>query len=238
MYKIDKTIKKIIFLASVISGLTLNFGCKKDKPGEIKITFNPGAGVTFDGYNYRTIILGNGQEWMAENLRTETYANGDSIPNITDSSQWANLNTGAWVHNNNDSQYENPYGKLYNWYTIADSRNVCPNGWHVPTDAEWTVLSNYLGGDAVAGGKMKSTETQYWQSPNTDASDESGFSGLPGGIRGNGGVIPVGTSGHWWSSTEFGTNVAFSNSLYYRIGNLVRSGNPKTNGFSVRCLRD
>jgi hypothetical protein len=102
---------------------------------------NPGPGVTFNGYTYSTIILGNGQEWMAENLRTTSYANGDPIPNVTDGPQWSNLfGTGAWAHYNNDSQYENPYGKLYNWYTIADIRNICPTGWHVPSDAEWTIL--------------------------------------------------------------------------------------------------
>jgi hypothetical protein len=100
------------------------------------IVTNPGAGVTFNGYTYSSIVLGNGQEWMAENLRTTTYANGDPIPNVTDNTQWQNLTTGAWAHYNNDSQYENPYGKLYNWYAVDDSRNVCPTGWHVPSDAE------------------------------------------------------------------------------------------------------
>ena len=108
------------------------------------IVTNPGAGVNFNGYTYTSIVLGNGQEWIAENLRTTTYANGDLIPNVTDGTQWSNLTTGAWVHYNNDNQYENPYGKLYNWYTVADPRNVCPTGWHVPTDAEYTLLTDYL----------------------------------------------------------------------------------------------
>ena len=203
------------------------------------IVTNPGAGVTFDGYTYTSIVLGNGQEWMAENLRTTTYANGDPIPNITDDTQWENLTTGAWSHYNNDSQYENPYGKLYNWYTVADPRNVCPTGWHVPTDAEWTTLTDYLGGESVAGGKMKSTGTQYWESPNTDATNESGFSGLPGGFRNYFGTFnSIGYDGYWWSSTEVGTFDAWYYNLYYYDGGVSRTNNGKEDGFSVRCLRD
>jgi uncharacterized protein (TIGR02145 family) len=200
-----------------------------------------GGGVTFNGYTYTIIVLGNGQEWMAENLRTTTYANGDPIPNVTDANQWSNLTTGAWAHYNNDSQYENPYGKLYNWNTVDDPRNVCPTGWHVPTDAEWTVLSDYLGGSAVAGGKMKSTGTQYWSSPNTDATNESGFSGLPGGYRlYNGTFNFIGLYGYWWSSTESSTNYAWYRFLSYNSDNVSRSDyyKPKEDGFSVRCLRD
>jgi len=204
------------------------------------IVTNPGAGVTFDGYTYPSIVLGNGQEWMSENLRTTTYANGNPIPNVTDNTQWENLTTGAWSHYNNDSQYENPYGKLYNWYTVDDPRNVCPTGWHVPTDAEWTILSDYLGGENVAGGKMKSTGTQYWLSPNTDATNESGFSGLPGGYRYyNGTFDGIGDHGFWWSSTEDATYYAWDRYLYYNDGNVAWLGSfSKENGFSVRCLRD
>ena len=203
------------------------------------IVTNPGAGVTFDGYTYPSIVLGNGQEWMSENLRTTTYANGNPIPNVTDNTQWENLTTGAWSHYNNDSQYENPYGKLYNWYTVDDPRNVCPTGWHVPTDAEWTILSDYLGGENVAGGKMKSTGTQYWLSPNTDATNESGFSGLPGGYRSfNGTFGTIGYFGYWWSSTAYDTNSAWSYLLDYGNGGVDGANHLKENGFSVRCLRD
>jgi uncharacterized protein (TIGR02145 family) len=203
------------------------------------IVTNPGAGVTFNGYTYSSIVLGNGQEWIAENLRTTSYANGDPIPNVTDANQWQNLTTGAWAHYNNDSQYENPYGKLYNWYTVNDPRNVCPTGWHVPSDAEWTVLSDYLGGESVAGGKMKSTGTQYWQSPNTDATNESGFSGLPGGYRDDDGTFYViGYYGDWWSSTEDATGDAWDRYLNYDFGDVYRGSSLKTIGLSVRCLRD
>jgi uncharacterized protein (TIGR02145 family) len=212
---------------------------------------NPGLGVTFNGYTYSTVILGNGQEWMAENLRTANYANGDPIPNVTDATQWGNLTTGAWVHYNNDSQYENPYGKLYNWYTVADPRNVCPTGWHVPTDSEWNLLVKYIdnqadticGGcsqSAIAGGKMKSTGTQYWLSPNTDATNQSGFSGLPGGNRGIVGTFyGIGVYSLWWSSSEYGANNAWGRVLLYDNGNVDRSSNGgKASGFSVRCLKN
>ena len=203
------------------------------------IVTNPGAGVTFNGYTYASIVLGNGQEWMAENLRTTTYANGDPIPNVTDENQWTNLTTGAWSHYNNASQYENPYGKLYNWYAVDDSRNVCPSSWHVPTDDEWTVLTDYLGGEPVAGGKMKSTGTQYWPSPNGDANNESGFSGLPGGYRdGLGGFTSIGYLGYWWSSIEYNTVYAWDRILYYSSSDVLSNYYHKNDGFSVRCVRD
>ncbi len=203
------------------------------------IVTNPGAGVTFNGYSYSSIVLGNGQEWMAENLRTTSYANGDPIPNVTIGAQWGNLTTGAWVHYNNDSLYENPYGKLYNWYTVNDSRNVCPTGWHVPSDAEWTVLSDYLGGESVAGGKMKFTGTQYWLSPNQYATNESGFSGLPGGCRFDAFAFEyIGGAGIWWSSTEIRAGSAWTRSLGCDGGGVSRGLGPKQYGYSVRCLRD
>lgn len=197
-----------------------------------------GSGVTdIDGNNYPTVIIGT-QEWMKENLRVTKYSNGDAIPNITDNTQWGNLTSGAWSHYNNDSQYENPYGKLYNWYTVVDPRNVCPTGWHVPTDAEYTLLIDYLGGGPVAGGKMKSTGTQYWLSPNTAATNESGFSGLPGGYRYvNGPFNYIHYHGYWWSSTEYSTYDAWNINPRYDSGAANRSLSPKGQGESVRCLK-
>ncbi len=187
---------------------------------------------------------------MAENLRTTTYANGDPIPNVTDGIQWGALNTGAWAHYENNGSYENPLGKLYNWYAVADPRNVCPTNWHVPTDAEWNTLVGYLDPaydpgavelfqSATAGGKMKSTGTQYWQAPNTGATNESGFSGLPGGIRTDGGFFySLESDGHWWSASESGAD-AWYRSLGSSNANIYRFNyGSETVGFSVRCLRD
>lgn len=203
------------------------------------IVSNPGPGVTYGGYTYPTIILGNGQEWMSENLRTTTYANGDPIPNVLLDAQWAALTSGAWCWYYNDAQYENPYGKLYNWFTVSDPRNLCPNGWHVPTDSEWTVLTNYLGG-SIAGCMMKSTGTQYWQSPNTGATNQSGFSGLPGGWRSNMGTFDdIGSYGFWWSASLYSnTTAAWYRLLSYNNGVIYRYYGPQDHGFSVRCLRD
>lgn len=207
------------------------------------IVSNPGAGVTFDGYTYSSIVLGNGQEWMSENLRTTVYANGDPIPNVLDPNQWASLTSGGWAYYNNDSQLENPYGKLYNWFTVADSRNVCPSGWHVPSAAEWQLLSDYLGGDFVSGGKMKSIGTQYWLSPNTDATNESGFSALPGGFRhhADGTFGNMTYHGYWWSTYDAGIDFAGIRVLDYNLAWLDggSGGNtPKKDGVSIRCLKD
>ncbi len=201
------------------------------------------------GNVYKTIVIGT-QEWMAENLKTSIYRNGQPIAtNLTDS-EWENTSNtqiGAWSYYNNDSQYDCPNGKLYNWYAVADPRNVCPTGWHVPTDAEWIVLINYLdpnadGGNTypnVAGGKLKSTGLQYWLFPNLDATNESGFSGFPAGYRDfNGSFESIEFLGYWWSSSEFDTNFAWSRSLRSINGSAYRVDYGKEHGFSVRCLRD
>ena len=192
-----------------------------------------------DGNVYKTIVIGT-QEWMAENLKASHYRNGDLIPVVTGPNTWAGLSTGATCWYNNDSAtYNCPYGKLYNWYTTVDARNLCPTGWHVPTDAEWTILGTFLGGDAIAGVKMKSTGTQYWNSPNSAADNSSGFSGLPGGNRySNGAYYDVGYGGSWWSSSQDATADAWYRLLSYYYGYLYRNFNYMRNGFSVRCLRD
>lgn len=217
-----------------IGGATTNVGAIQACNSDIEF----GTVTDIDGNTYNTVVIG-AQEWMAENLRTTKYANGDAIPNVTDSLYWGTLTTGAWVHYNNDSQYENPYGKLYNYHTVADPRNVCPTGWHVPSEAEWTVLTDYLGGGSVAGSKMKSTGTQYWISPNQDATNESGFSGLPGGFRfGNGTFNNIGIVGAWWSFTELNLNGSYNLYLVYYNGVADWNYTDKIVGLSVRCLRD
>jgi uncharacterized protein (TIGR02145 family) len=201
------------------------------------------------GNTYATIVIGT-QEWMAQNLRTTQYNDGTAITLVTDNAQWAaNWNNGttvpmmSWYDNDQATYTANTFGALYNWYAVSPTtngnRNVCPVGWHVPTDAEYTLLTDYLGGESVAGGKMKSTGTQYWQSPNTAATNESGFSGLPGGGRySNGTFNLIGESGYWWSSTEYGTSSAWDRYLGCCSGNVDRGNNNNTPGCSVRCLRD
>jgi uncharacterized protein (TIGR02145 family) len=141
-----------------------------------------------EGNVYKTIVIGT-QEWMAENLNTSIYRNGDAIPtNLDDAAAWLNTTSGAWAYYNSDASYACPYGKLYNWYACVDARQLCPVGWHVPTNAEWSVLTSYLDGEDVAGGKMKTTgtieaATGLWWVPNQSATNSSGFSGAPGGYR-------------------------------------------------------
>ena len=192
------------------------------------------------GNEYKTIVIG-AQEWMAENLKTTIYRNGNVIDNLTDDSQWFGLTTGAWASYNNDNQYDCPYGKVYNWFAVADPRYLCPTGWHVPTDGEWTTLYDYLGGlgSEFAGGKMKTTGSQYWNSPNQYATNESGFSGLPGGYRDYyGDFSNVGYGGSWWSSSESGTLNAWKRLLSFDFGSAFKGTYDKRSGLSVRCLRD
>jgi uncharacterized protein (TIGR02145 family) len=203
------------------------------------IISNPGAGVTYNGYTYSSVVLGNGQEWMAENLRTANYTNGDSIPTGLDNAAWLGTSAGAYAIYNNDSANEAIYGKLYNWYAVADSRNVCPIGWHVPTNEEWTTLTDYLGGDSIAGKKMKTT-TGWYESGN--GTNEIGFSGLPGGIRygdTNYDFSSIGAYGFFWSSSEWtSTYGAWHCDLVYGTDTANNEINDKRFGFAIRCLRD
>lgn len=236
-----------------ISGATTNVGAIQACNSNIQF----GSITDIDGNTYNTIVIGtqeliNGEsiigseEWMAENLRTTKYCNGDPIPNVTDNAQWGGLTTGAWAHYDNDSQYEIPYGKLYNLYAVDDVRNICPCGWHVPSDADFRRLRNYLelglNNHNTAGGKMKSTGTQYWQSPNTDATNESGFSGLPGGYRnGLGEFSQIGYFGRWWSSREEeNPYTSKRNTLSYTWGGFQVGDQDliHTFGLAVRCIKD
>ncbi len=200
------------------------------------ITFSFTACTDFDNNNYATVKIGN-QIWMAENLKTTHYKNGAAIPNITDNATWAGLITGARCYYNNDSTiYASTYGALYNCYTVNTS-NLCPTGWHVPTDAEWTTLTTYLGGESQAGGKLKATT--LWNSPNAGATNETGFTALPGGCHYFTGTYSnIGNYGYWWSSTVYGTSGAWSRYMGYSYSDAIRGNDFKTYGFSVRCLRD
>ncbi len=189
------------------------------------------------GEDFKSVKIGN-QIWMAENLNVNNYANGDPITEVKSAEQWSNLTTGAWSYYNNYIANGNVYGKLYNWYAVNDERGLCPSGWHVPNNAEWTTLETSLGGESVAGGKMKSTTG--WTSPNTAATNESGFLGFPGGSRNVSGTYTnIGYGGGWWSSTEYyGSSAAWNRMLNYFNSNISLSGNGKRYGFSVRCVRD
>ncbi len=194
----------------------------------------------YDGNVYPVVTIGT-QTWMAENLKATHYRNGAAIPNVTDNTVWAALASGARCYYDNDSaMYKAAYGALYNWYAVADARNIAPAGWHVPTDAEWTTLTTYLGGGSVAGVKLKETGTTHWKSPNQWATNSSGFTALPGGGRefGGGGFTNIGIFGYWWSSTEYSSSSAWTRYMGFYEGNMNWDDYDEVTGFSVRCLRD
>ena len=197
------------------------------------ISFTTSPVTDFDGNVYHTVTIGT-QVWMLENLRVTHYRDGSEIPNITVSVDWVNLASGAYCVYNNDTYNADVYGLLYNWYAVHDSRNIAPIGWHVPCDAEWTLLTNYLGGTSVAGGKLKQSGTEYWASPNTGATDESGFRALPAGYFW-GDFVEIGASARFWTSFE---NVALDRTLYYLYTNVSSVTHVNSDGASVRCIKD
>jgi uncharacterized protein (TIGR02145 family) len=191
-----------------------------------------------DGNYYNTIKIGV-QIWMAENLRTTKFNDGESIPRVTDGAEWVNLSTPGYCWYDNDSTtYAFTYGALYNWYTINTGK-LCPKGWHVPNDIEWITLTDYLGGSDIAGGKLKEAGTIHWISPNTGATNESGFKALPGGDRWNNAIFgAMGYQGFWWSSTEYSSTNARYRTIFHIYTNALRGSTYKEYGLSVRCLRN
>ena len=207
---------------------------------EDKRLFTSGNGVTdVDGNNYPSIVLGE-QEWMATNLKTTKYSNGDPIQNVPGDT-WGTITNGAWCYYNNDGAMNSVYGKLYNWYAVINPKNICPSGWRIPDDNDWSELVNYLGGEDEAGGKMKGEGTQLWNPPNDGATNASGFNGVPGGGRrgaNNSAFDVFGTFGRHWSSSQYDQNAAWGYDLTNDAINLVRNQFNKSYGFSCRCIRD
>lgn len=191
-----------------------------------------------DSNIYHTIIIGS-QVWMKENLKTTKYNDSTSIPLVDNSFAWESLNTPGYCwYDNDEATYKHQYGALYNWYAV-NTGMLCPTGWHVATDADWTALENYLGGNAEAGGKLKETGTAHWNSPNTNATNDVGFTALPGGIRSyNGSFYYVGEKARWWTSTVRDVSDAWLRYVSYDSSYLERTNYPKENGFSVRCIMD
>jgi len=209
----------------------------------------PGTVVDIDGNVYQTVLIG-GQCWMAENLKVTHYRNGDPIPNVTDVAEWIDLSTGAYCDYYNDPANVPTYGRLYNWYAVDDSRNIAPEGWHLPSDAEWKQLEMYLGmsqaeADSTLfrgtdeGGKLKEAGYAHWIPPNEGATNESGFTALPGGFRDyDGSFYCMGITAFFWSSTEFSSGSAWIRGLYYNLSPVNRYYSPKHYGLSVRCVKD
>lgn len=191
-----------------------------------------------DGNNYNAITIGT-QVWLNENLKTTKYNDGTSIPVVTDGTAWTNLTTAAYCwYNNNQSSYKTTYGALYNWYTVTTDK-LCPSGYRVPTDAEWTTLTTYLGGENSAGGKLKETGTTHWLSPNAGVDNLAGFTALPGGGRNfDGQFLSLGNYGYWWSSTTDLTDNAWNRGMSNSSAVVTRNYTSKKGGFSVRCVKN
>jgi len=205
-----------------------------------KITQNITA-TDIDGNVYHTITIGT-QVWMVENLKTTHYNDGTAIQNITDDYAWtriSDMNPAYCWYNNDSTTYKNKYGALYNWNAVNTGK-LAPTGWHVPSDAEWTTLTTYLGGESIAGRKLKEAGTLNWLSPNTGATNETGFSALPGGYRfySHGAFYELGNKGYWWSSTKSNTYDANFRNLKCDGSNVLNMNLDMRYGFSVRCVRD
>ena len=226
-------------------GLLSEYGINCNEP-EISECGNT---VSYQGYNYDTVLIGE-QCWFAENLRSENYENGDAIPANLSDIDWETTDSGAvtvygedagCANNSPDidacdpAQSLNEYGRLYNWYAVDDDRGLCPSGWHVPTDGEWTVMTDYLGGASGAGGQMKTTYGWYGDGNGTNS---SGFSGLPGGYRNIiGNFNLAGYNCYWWSSSPNGS-FAWGRYLLNGVEDVLRDDYYQRGGFSVRCILD
>lgn len=227
--KLKNRISLIVVCASF---LVLASSCKKeaeDDPSVIK---------DGDGNVYASVTIGT-QVWLKENLKTTKYNDGTSIPLVTDVT-WRDLTTPGYCwYDNDEATYKNTYGALYNWY-VVNTGKLCPKGWHVPSDTEWTTLATNLGGEDIAGGKLKEAGTTHWNPPNTLGFNESGFTALPGGLRSFGGSFGyIGQINFLWSSDQSGgPTAAWDRRLNYDDGKISRYGEYKTQGHSVRCIKD
>jgi uncharacterized protein (TIGR02145 family) len=213
--------------------LFITSSCQKDenKP--------PSSGTTTDiegnVYNYLTIGT---QVWMVENLKTTKYNDGTDIPNLTDDGVWFGYKTPSYCWYNNDFAYKTTYGALYNWYTVNTGK-LAPIGWHVPSESEWQVLIDYMGGGEVAGGKLKETGFNHWISPNQGATNSNSFTAIPGGYRAYQGTFnSIGEYGIWWSSTKIDTLTAWGCGFTCYFSGVNSGSEDIQFGFSVRCLRD
>jgi uncharacterized protein (TIGR02145 family) len=238
---------------STLTGLTANttyylkayaINSEATRYGDV-ISFKTCAVNDIDGNGYNSVVIGT-QTWMVEDLKTTKYNDGAAIPLVTDKTEWLNLVTPGYCwYNNDEAAYKSIYGALYNWYAVNTGK-LCPSGWHVPTHAEWTTLSDFLGGDtespsetSTAGGKLKETGFAHWTSPNAGATNETGFTALASGFRNwEGDFSGINYYGAWWTSTESGTRANFRTISWAR-GDLMNMGTiNKFEGASIRCLKD
>jgi uncharacterized protein (TIGR02145 family) len=218
-----------IKVSGVILLIVLIQSCKKETDNSI---------TDSDGNVYNNTVTIGTQVWMTENLKTAKYSNGDSIGTTTLDISNESAPKYQWAYNA-DERMVATYGRLYTWYAVTDSRNICPTGWHVPTDEDWTTLTTFLGGEEIAGGKLKETGTAHWLIPNAEATNETHFTALPGGYRYITGTFGyLGNKGFWWSSTEHSAPLGYFRTISSIFGFVNGDGTNKQYGFSVRCIKD
>ena len=196
-------------------------------------------GLVMESKSQVTVKIGT-QKWTTKNLEVTKYRNGDEIPYVEDATEWAKLTTGAWCYYQNKTSNGTIYGKLYNLFAVMDKRGLAPQGFHIPTDAEWTILIDFLGGTDIAGGKLKEKGIVHWKSPNTGATNSSGFTALPGGYRYSGGNFGfLGNYAMFWSSSEGGSKILGWNRFLYSNDTVIgRFDDFERSGMSVRCIAD
>lgn len=193
-----------------------------------------------DGNTYNIVKIGS-QYWLKENLIVTHYRNGDSILKIVEDEDWVIQTDGAWCSYYNSTVLDKEYGNLYNWYTVKDNRGLAPEGWHVATQNEWQMLIEFLGGESVAGGKLKEDGNTHWNAPNTAATNESGFTALPGGYRStyyNGEFFHNGYQAYFWTLQESSLMYAEYIHLHYDFPDAFISNEDKRDGFSIRCIKN
>jgi len=221
---------KIIF--SVIVYCCIIYSCREQQGNSYS---------TLNNQSYKYVKIGK-QIWMAENLNASTYNNGDLIPQVQNAAEWSQLTTGAWCYYGNKTKNGKIYGKLYNWYAVQDPRGLAPEGWHIPSDREWAELIKFLGGEDFAGGKLKEAGTKHFHSPNTGATNESGFTALPSGSRSarDGSFNFLGYASPFWTATEanriFAWNWVMANNR--NDTGALELGRDKKGGSAVRCVKD
>jgi uncharacterized protein (TIGR02145 family) len=248
---------------SNVSNSGISVAVSSNSDNSLRLTFNSAAHAILDGTiftlrinynqeifsrsaslsqelsfnNYPNVVIAS-KMWMQENAAVKFFRNGDPIPYVSWGPTWATLKTPAWCYYNNDPNSEGTYGLLYNWYAVSDSRGFAPEGWHVATDSEWKDMISFLGGNSVAGGSIKSV-SPLWSAPNTGATNNSGFSALPAGTRGNGGTyVNLGVSTAWWTANQYGPNGSWSYYAGHNTAAVTRGGASKQDGYSVRFVKD
>ncbi|NOZ76049.1 MAG: hypothetical protein GXO90_11875 [FCB group bacterium] len=220
------------YIIFIVFAVIVSTSCEENKSNKYT---NSDEITDIDGNIYKTIKIGN-QVWMAENLRVTHFRNGNLIPNVYNNT-WMDITAGAYTKYNNDDNIIATYGLLYNWFAIADSRNLAPVGWHIPSDEEWQELIDFLGGSGISGGKLKESDTTHWDNPNIGATNESGFTALPGG-RCDGDFYFLNSHGYFWAATDFDSVSAWVRILEHSSAKVYRFSYVKQTGLSVRCIKD